>query len=111
MPRKARVLVPHCPHHIVQHSSVSYKGYKDYASLEAIYKNLFKGMNRKEIIQLLGKADYSPIEGQYYYSSERSEYSASQEREITVGLVVDFRDSNGSLTENLQAFWLGTIAE
>ncbi len=88
-----------------------YKHDKDFVSLEVIYSKLFKGMNRKEVENLLGKPDYSPIEGQYYYSSTRTEYSEDQEKEVIIGVVVNYNDSNGDPTPNLQDFWLGPIGE
>jgi hypothetical protein len=95
----------------LENASVSYKEHKDYASLEDIYKRFSKGLQRKEVERLLGEPDYSPIEGQYYYSSDQSEYSENQERKVSIGLVVDYRDSNGRITKRLQEFWLGPIAE
>jgi outer membrane protein assembly factor BamE (lipoprotein component of BamABCDE complex) len=80
-------------------------------SLEIIYKNLSKGMQRKEVERLLGEPDYSPIDGQYYYSSNRSAYAEDQGREVAIGVVVDYRDRNGDITEKLQEFWLGPIGE
>jgi len=95
----------------LESASASYKQHRYYTSLEKIYKNLSSGMYRKEVVRLLGEPDYSPINGQYYYSSNGSEYSEEQKREISVGLVVDYRDENGEITERLQQFWLGPIAE
>ena len=95
----------------LEEASASYKQNKDYASLEQLYQELFKGMQRKEVVRLLGEPDYSPIDGQYYYSTDRSNYSQEQKREVAAGLVIDYRDSNGYETEKLQEYWFGLIAE
>ena len=97
----------------VERAGSSYRIHKDYASLELISKHLHRGMSRSEVESLLGEADYSPIEGQYYYSSDRREAvgSGKELRYITVGLVVEYRDEQGELTGQLQSFWLGRIGE
>jgi outer membrane protein assembly factor BamE (lipoprotein component of BamABCDE complex) len=95
----------------IEKASANYKQDRDYTSLEIIYKNLSKGMQRKEVERLLGEPDYSPIDGQYYYSSNRSAYAEDQGREVAIGVVVDYRDRNGDITEKLQEFWLGPIGE
>jgi outer membrane protein assembly factor BamE (lipoprotein component of BamABCDE complex) len=94
-----------------EEASASYKQNKDYASLEQIYSKLSNGMQRMEVERLLGEPDYSPIDGQYYYSTDRSDYSEEQKREVAAGLVVDYRDKNGDVTDTLQEYWLGVIAE
>lgn len=95
----------------IESASAQYKKTKDFKSLETIYKHLSKKTLRKEAKRLLGEPDYSPTEGQYYYSSNQSEYSKEQKRDVALGLVVDYRDKNGAVTDRLQAFWLGPIAE
>lgn len=96
-----------------EQASRSYKAHRDYPSLEVLSGHLRKGMVRSEVEELLGEADYSPIEGQYYYSSDRSEMAGSgkERMNVTVGLVVDYRDDQGKLTGQLQSFWLGRIGE
>lgn len=92
----------------------SYKAHRDYTSLEIIHRHLHKGMARSTVKVLLGKADYSPIEGQEYYSSDRREASGKEQVNravVPVGLVVDYRDEQGELTGQLQEFWLGAIGE
>lgn len=91
--------------------SAQYKHNKDYKSLEIIFKSLSKGMQRTEVECLLGEPDYSPIDGQYYYDSNRSVYSEDQERRVPFGLVVDYRNRDGLITETLQEFWIGPIGE
>jgi hypothetical protein len=44
------------------------------------------GMSRPEVERQLGKPDYSPIRGQYYYDAR-----AADERGIPFGLVVEYR--------------------
>jgi hypothetical protein len=95
----------------LENASLQYKEHNDYASLDIIYKSLSKGKQRKEVESLLGEPDYSPIDGQHYYSSDHSEYSQDQARDVTVGLVVDYRDGNGEITDKLQEFWMVPIAE
>jgi hypothetical protein len=94
-----------------QEASSSYKAKKDYASLAVLVKHLRKGMARTEVEALLGEADYSPIEGQEYYSSDRSEFVPKTDTKQTVGLVVEYRDEQGRLTAQLQQFELGLIGE
>ena len=91
-------------------ASQSYKQRGDYASLRVITRHLAKGMSMREVEGLLGKADYSPTEGQYYYGSDRSEYVKEAEREIGITLVLEFR-SGGTLTGRLESWWLGPVGE
>lgn len=100
----------------LEQASRIYKSTKDYVSLEILCEQLHKGMMRSTVEELLGKADYSPIEGQEYYSSDRRETVGSgkeqiRQRDIPVGLVVDYRDEQGELTGRLQSFRLGRIGE
>ena len=97
----------------VERAGSSYRTHKDYVSLELISRHLYTGMTRSEVEALLGEADYSPIEGQEYYSSDRREAAGSgkERRYITVGLIVEYRDDQGELTGQLQRFWLGRIGE
>lgn len=100
----------------LERASHSYKAHRDYASLEIIHGHLRKGMVRSKVEELLGKADYSPIEGQEYYSSDRWERAGNvkeqiRQRNMPVGLVVDYRDEQGELSGRLQSFWLGRIGE
>lgn len=95
----------------IEKVSANYKQTRGYNSLKIIYKGLSKGMQKKEVDRLLGEPDYSPIDGQYYYSSDHYEYSEQQERNVSVGLVVDYRNSDGIVTEKLQEYRLGPIGE
>ncbi|KPJ87743.1 MAG: hypothetical protein AMJ53_17680 [Gammaproteobacteria bacterium SG8_11] len=103
-----------CADQSVQQASASYKKNHDYASLERIVAHLNKGMKREKVENLLGEPDYSPTEGQYYYSSDRREAIEGTDqgtREVSVGLVVEYRDKNENLTNELQEFQLGAIGE
>lgn len=95
----------------IDHKSEKYKKSQSYDSLEAIYQSLSEGMSRQEVERLLGKPDFSPIDGQYYYISDRVVYSENQGRNVVVGMFVDYKDRNGGITEKLQAFWIGPIGE
>lgn len=95
-------------------ASISYQAHRDYASLVTIYQHLTKGMKRIEVERLLGESDYSPIDGQYYYSSDHESYlekGQTESHQVPVGVVLDYRDDNGIVTEELQTFWMGTIGE
>ncbi|MCI5151069.1 MAG: hypothetical protein D3916_17085 [Candidatus Electrothrix sp. MAN1_4] len=97
----------------LERASRNYKAHRDYASLEIIHGHLRKDMERTKVENLLGEADYSPIEGQYYYSSDRREAvdNGKERMNVTVGLVVEYCDDQDKLTEQLQRFWLGPIGE
>jgi hypothetical protein len=94
----------------LEEASRSYKQRKDYASLKLIFRQLRLGMPKTAAENLLGKADYSPIEGQDYYLSDKKEAAAAGVR-LSIGMVVDYRDRQGRLTDSLQDFWLGEIGE
>ena len=91
----------------------SYKAHKDYASLEIVYRYLSKDMEQGAVKELLGEPDYSPIAGQYYYSSDlrKTELRGKEWIEVTVGLIVDYRDKQGEVTKQLQTFRLDSIGE
>lgn len=97
----------------LEQASRQYKAHRDYASLAVIAKHLTKGMVQSKVTDWLGEPDYSPIAGQYYYSSDRYEtvLFGKQEMQIPVGLVIDYLDEQGELTEQVQSFWLGHIGE
>lgn len=105
------ILLAACSSSLLEDKSAQYKRDKEYRSLQVIFENLSKGMPRKEVERLLGDPDYSPTNGQYYYSSSQSVYSKDQDRTVPVGLVVDYCDTSGKLTDTLQAFSLGPIGE
>lgn len=110
----AILLLGSCGYPSLRRVSTHYKAHKDYASLKMIYKHLGRGMKRSKVENLLGEPDYSPINGQYYYSSDREEYpegSTADQNKVPVGLVVDYRNPLGVLTNELQTLWLGPVGE
>ncbi len=109
----AFILLWGCCHPSLHDASNSYKNKRDYSSLEIIYENLHKGMRRADVERLLGEPEYSPTEGQYYYSSDRRDHlEKDKDRPMaTVGIVVDYKDAKGNLTDVLQTFTLGAIGE
>ena len=74
-------------------------------------------MEESKVISLLGEPEYSPLEGLYYYSSDRRDpvlldkKDINNEVDVPVGLIVDYRDEQGRVTEQLQKFQLGRIGE
>lgn len=95
----------------VEYAGEHYKDHRDFASLETLVNSFHMGMPRSEVERLLGEPDYSPIDGQYYYSSDRTVFSDDQNRDVSVGMVADYRDENGGVTDRLQEFWLGPKGE
>ena len=95
----------------VEYHSENYKKTRSYESLSAISNYLEIGSPRHKVEGLLGEFDYSPIDGLYYYSSNKTEYSDEQEREVPVGLVVDYRNEIDEITDVLQRYDLGVIGE
>jgi outer membrane protein assembly factor BamE (lipoprotein component of BamABCDE complex) len=81
-------------------ASASYRQNRDFGSLQLIHKHLHKGMPRRQVERVLGEPDYSPTDGQYYYSSS----------ERTRVLVVDYREGE-KVTDRLQRFDLDSIGE
>ncbi len=96
-----------------EQASTRYKQRKDYASLLILSESLKQGMEQKEVIALLGKPEYSPLEGLFYYSSDRRERvrQGKEEVDVVLGLIVDYRDGQGRVTKQLQGFELGRIGE
>ncbi len=96
---------------------MSYKKNRDYKSLKILYTYLSEGiMKRTEVERLLGEPTYSPIEGQYYYSSDHMDYieENGSKWKASVGIIIEYRDyhnNNGILTDKVQGIWLGPIGE
>ena len=70
-------------------------------------------MSQSEVEGVLGEAEYSPTEGQYYYSSDKRNADG-----ITIGLVVEYRkteyrsdDIHTTVTGKLESFTLMAIGE
>ena len=70
-------------------------------------------MPRSKVEEILGEPEYSPVEGQYYYSSNRKNAKG-----VLVGLVVEYRrteyrggDIHSVITGRLESFGLMPIGE
>jgi hypothetical protein len=78
-------------------------------------KRVRLGMTMSELEAVLGPAAYSPIEGQYYFSTGGDCPLQDSDRVASCGVVAEFRDysnsSDGTLTESLQSCWWGGIGE
>jgi hypothetical protein len=93
--------------------SARYKKSRDYRSLRVLTKRLKVGMPRAKVEEVLGEPDYSPVEGQYYYSSDRE-----NSKGVILGLVVEYRrteyrggDIHTAITGRLESFRLMAIGE
>jgi len=95
----------------LENASIDYKQNVSYKSLSIITNHLSEGMRKSEVEKLLGDADYSPTDGLFYYSSDKREISEISGRKTIIGLVIDYRNSKGEVTEELQNFKLGFIGE
>ena len=98
----------------LEEAAAEYRGTRDHDSLKYLAGQMHKGMPRAEVERLLGPPDYSPTDGQDYYSSDkraRIEQDEGLDLEITLGLVVDYRDPRGRVTEQLQGLRFGPIGE
>lgn len=91
-------------------AAAHYRHHHDFASLQSVSRLFEKGMPQRKVLRLLGEG-YSPVDGQYYFSSDEEEYVPEAEREMTVTLVVEFRDEDSRQTGELQSWNLGPIGE
>ena len=66
----ALVLLSSCTS--VEQASRHHRSHRNYDSLKILHNQLYIGMPRAEVESLLGEPDYSPIDGQYYYASDRT---------------------------------------
>jgi outer membrane protein assembly factor BamE (lipoprotein component of BamABCDE complex) len=87
-------------------ASQCYKATRDLACLSAIASHLQTGMDRQEVERILGEPDYSPTDGLYYYSANEPNRGPS-----TKGLIVEYRDQFGAVTDELQEFSLERLLE
>lgn len=94
-------------------ASQGYKEKKDFKNLQTIHNHLRIGMTRTEVEQLLGqKPDHSATEGQYVYICvDQKGPSHGNHPPPPLGLIVDYRDKNGTLTNQLQSFSIEPISE
>jgi hypothetical protein len=85
---------------------------RDFRTLTLLLPHLRLGLPRAEAERILGKPDYSPIEGQFYYASS----DRRTEEGVIVGLILEYRRTDaksGALIESgkLESIYLGPIAE
>lgn len=104
----SQVKAPHWRWH-----SVRYQKTRNYRSLKVLVRQLKIGMPRSKVECFLGEPDYSPVEGVYYYSSDKMNAKG-----ITLGLVVEYRKTEyrrdqirTKVTGKLESFTLMPIAE
>ena len=95
----------------ISRRSVHFREHHDCESLSRLAGHLHLGMPRIEVERLLGKPDYSPIEGQFYYSSDRKTSAGTP-----VGLIVEYRITDPrtaevTVTGKLESLFLGPIGE
>ena len=72
------------------------------------------GMTKGELENVLGPADYSPVDGLFYFSTGGDCPLEATDRLASCGVVAEFLDHGGSeavLTESLQSCWWGGIGE
>ncbi|QDC07899.1 hypothetical protein FHY55_00960 [Oceanicola sp. D3] len=90
-------------------AAASYRENSDAASLEAVSQQIGPGTKRAEVEELIGPPTYSPVEGVAMYASEDRQKVG--ERELTLGLIVDYRDADAQLTDSVQTVSYGPIGE
>lgn len=73
------------------------------------------GMSKAELESVLGEADHSPIDGQFYFTTGADCPLENTDRLAPCGVVAEFRDYSNAgdpvLTESLQSCWWGAIGE
>lgn len=76
-------------------------------------KHVRFGMTLVELEAVMGKADYSPIEGLFYFSTGGDCPLEDSGRVASCGLVAEFRDygKDDVLTGSLQSCWWGGVGE
>jgi hypothetical protein len=80
--------------------------------MPASVKRVRLGMSKAEVERILGKADYSPIDGQYYYSTGGECPLEDANRNAPCGVIADFRrGSDSRITGSLQSCTWGAIGE
>jgi hypothetical protein len=94
-----------------EQAGATYRQHRDYESLEIIHEHMAQGMPSAEVERLLGEPDYCPTGGLCYYSSARKVAAEHRAGEVSLGLVVDYRDDRGAVTKTLQKHRLGPIDE
>lgn len=94
----------------IEQAKNNYRENRDYSSLELLSRSLTVSMQRSAVENLLGEPDYCPFEGQCYYSSDRME-AINDEFEGVMSLVVEYRDTSGTVTSTLQSFSFLPVGE
>ena len=84
----------------LEQASARYQQSHDITSLEIVSQHLSAGMTRKQVVDLLGRPEYSPTDGQDYYRAAGS----------TRALVVDYRE-NEQPTGHLTKFELVVVGD
>lgn len=80
-------------------------------------KRIHLGISRAELERILGEADYSPAEGQFYFSTGGECPLEDADREAPCGVVAEFRRTTHDATlgrvptDSLQSCWWGGIGE
>ncbi|MCR6650210.1 MAG: hypothetical protein NVV73_01330 [Cellvibrionaceae bacterium] len=71
------------------------------------------GMTQVELEAVMREADYSPIDGVFYFSTGGDCPLEDSDRVVSCGLVAEFRDygKDDTLTDSLQSCWWGGIGE
>lgn len=92
----------------VEQARESYAANRDFSSLKVLHSQLSKGMSRADVETLLGQPTRSPLNGVYYYLSNQHGENDPRAR---LGLVVEYIDSGGAVTDQLQSLWLGEIRD
>ncbi|HPF60130.1 MAG TPA: hypothetical protein P5149_13820 [Candidatus Competibacteraceae bacterium] len=93
----------------IEQASAEFKKSGAIESLMVLLIPLKRGMSILEVENLVGKPAYSPVDGQYYYATDA--YKRIGEREIPLGLILDFRDDRNALTGKLESIFFGPIGE
>lgn len=90
-----------------------YRAHRDYASLAGLIPALKLGMDRQDVEKLLGRPEYSPTDGQYYYGSDKCDADG-----LPMTLIVEYRvseytgdDIRTRMTNQLQSFTFGPVGE
>lgn len=104
------VIIPGC-HSQDQPGSCRIEGPRQLLPEEV--ERIHLGMDKVDLEALLGQPDYSPVGGQYYFSTGGA-CPLDEERSAPCGVVADFRNYTGGeslLMDSLQSCWWGAIAE
>jgi len=78
-------------------------------------KRIHLGMSKAELEGVLGEADYSPTDGQFYFSTGGDCQLEGADRLAPCGVVAEFRKYSGDhdpvVTDSLQSCSWGAIGE